>query len=538
MTRQRGLRRLAGLLLLAAALLLGPLPSAARAQTASAPTVLRYVPLGDLRVLDPIWTSAAITLNHAQMVYDVLVTMDDALTPRLQMAESYAQSEDGLRWTFTLRPGLLFHDGTPVRAADVAASLRRWAQRVTAGQALASHLASLTAINDRTVELRFSRPFGPVLEALASPILAPFVMRERDAETSAFEQVRTAVGSGPFTFVADAFRPGDRVLYRRNPAYVPRTEPADGYSGGKVARVDAVEWRYLPDSATAVNALRTGEVDFLEAVPPDLVPLLQGRPGITVEVINRYGSIGTIRPNALVPPFSDPRARQALLLLMNQREYAAALAGSPDLAQPCAAVFVCGTPYATEAGAAPWTRTDPDRARRLLAEAGYKGEPVVLLDPTDQPDIHTIAQLTADALRRAGVNVDLQAMDWGTVITRRNVRDPPSRNPAGWHLAFTLWGGFSLSSPITNTPLVSSCDGKNLYGWPCDEETERLRAAFLDARVPDERMRVIEALQRRYYEVVPYVSTGIFQRPVAYRSTLRGVLKTPYPVLWNVEKRE
>ncbi len=513
-------------LLLALCLLAIP----ARAET------LRYVPIGDLRVLDPIWTSAAITLNHAQLVYDVLLTMDASLTPRPQMAESWTTSADSLVWTFTLRPGLLFHDNTAVRARDVVASIRRWGQRVTAGQALLSHTQSISAPDDRTIVITLAKPFGPLLEALASPILAPFVMREQDANTSAFDQVRTAIGSGPFMFVQDAFRPGDRALYRRFPAYVPRPEPPDAYAGGKVAKLDEVEWRTMPDLSTAVSALQTGEIDMIESVPPDLVPLLRARRDVTVEVINASGSIGNIRPNTAHPPFDDPRARQALLLLIDQAEFAEALAGSPALGRACTAVFVCGTPYATQAGAAPWSRPDPARAKALLAQAGYKGEPIVLLDPADQPDIHLIAQLTADALRRAGVTVDLQTMDWGTVITRRNTRDPPSRNPAGWHLAFTLWGGFSLASPLTNTPLVSSCDGKNLYGWPCDAEIERLRAAFLDAPTPEARFVVIEALQRRYYDVVPYVSTGMFQKPVAYRSSIRGLLKTFYPVMWNLEK--
>jgi len=502
---------------------------------ASAET-LRYVPLGDLRVLDPVWTSASITLNHGQMIYDVLVTVDSKFKPRLQMAESYSTSPDGLRWKFVLRPGLMFHDGTPVRARDVAASLRRWGQRVTAGQAMMGYLSSIDAPDDRTVELVFNRPFGPVLEAIASPVLAPFVMREQDARTSGFDQVKTTVGSGPFTFVADAFRPGDRALYRRFPGYVPRAEPADGYAGGKVVKVDEVEWRYLPDSSTAVSALQTGEVDFLEAVPPDLRPLLQGRQDVTMRVLNTAGFIGNIRPNTAHPPFNDARARQALMLIVDQAEFGAALAGGAELARPCLAVFVCGTPYATDVATAPWAKVDFPRAKALLAESGYKGEPIVLLDPADQPDIHMIAQLTADALRRAGANVDLQTMDWSTVITRRNTREAPARNPAGWDLAFTLWGGFSLSSPLTNTPLVTTCDGKNLYGWPCDAEIERLRAAFLDARGDADRMTVIAALQTRYFEVVPYVNTGPFLRPVAFRSNVRGLLETPYPVMWNVEK--
>jgi peptide/nickel transport system substrate-binding protein len=504
--------------------------------TARAETVLRYVPNGDLRVLDPIWTSAAITLNYGQMVYDVLVTTDSKFQPKLQMAESYTRSPDGMRWTFTLRPGLVFHDGTKVRAQDVAASIRRWAKRVPAGQAIAARAASIDAVDDRTVEIVLNRPFGPLLEALASPILAPFVMREKDANTDAFQQVKTTIGSGPFTFDATAYRPGDVVVYHKFPGYVPRAEPADGYSGGKIARLDTVEWKYLPDTATAVSALQTGEVDFLETVPVDLVPLLKTKPDITLDVLNTAGFIGTIRPNAAHKPFSDPRARQALLLLTDQVEFAAAVAGDPALARPCAAVFVCGTPYATNAGTDPWKKTDVARARQLLAASGYRGEPVVLLDPVDQPEIHVIALLTADALKKAGVTVDLQSMDWSTVITRRNTREAPSANKSGWDLAFTLWSGFSLSSPLTNTPLVTSCDGSNLYGWPCDEPLEKLRGDFLDASSDADRMHVIEQLQARYFDVVPYVSTGIFLRQVAYRSNLSGVLKTPYPVMWNISK--
>jgi peptide/nickel transport system substrate-binding protein len=503
---------------------------------AAAQTTLRFVPLGDLRVLDPIWTSAAITLDHAQMIYDVLVTMDGDLHPRLQMAESYTESPDGLVWTFTLRPGLMFQDGSPVRAADVAASIRRWGQRVTAGQALMSHVGAMTALDARTLEIRFKTPFGPVLEALGSPILAPFVMREQDARTSAFTQVKTTIGSGPFTFEADQYRPGDQVVYRRWPGYVPRKEPVDGYAGGKVAKVDEVIWKYLPDTATAVAALQTGEVDFLDAVPSDLIPLLKARKDIRLDVINKYGSIGNIRPNAAHPPFNDPRARQALLLLVDQRAYLSALAPSAELGEVCDAVFVCGTPYATEIGTGPWKHVDVPRAKALLKEAGYDGRKLVLLDPSDQPDIHLIAQITADRLRRAGIAVDLQTMDWSSVITRRNVRESPAKNPSGWDIAFTLWGGFSLSSPLTNTPLVTRCDGKNLYGWPCDEEMEKLRAAYFSEISADGRMKLIEKLQQRYFDVVPYVNTGIFRRYVAYRSNISGVQKTPYPVMWNIGK--
>ena len=507
------------------------------ANDARAETVIRYAPAGDLRVLDPIWTSAAITVTHAQLVYDVLVTMDSTLKPRLQMAESVETSPDGMHWTFVLRPGLAFHDGTPVKARDVVLSILRWAKRVSTGQVMMTRVASIDALDDRTLRISLRRPFNLVMEVLATPVLAPFVMREQEATTDAFHQVKTVIGSGPFVWDPSSHQPGHRAVYRRNAAYVPRAEPSDGYAGGKVVKVDTIEWRYLPDPSTVTQALQKGEVDIIDAPPSDLLPLLRANKAVTVGVLNTAGVIGTIRPNSLIPPFNDPRARQALQLLMDQPMYNAAIAGDAIHARECHAVFVCDTPYATDVGAGPWRHANLEKAKALLAESGYRGEPIVLLDPADQADIHTLALVTADQLRRIGANVAVQTMDWSTVLTRRNVRESPGSNPNGWHLAFTFWGGLSLSSPISNAPLISRCDGKNLYGWPCDPTLDRLMTEdFLDATSPAAKMIAVEAIQARFYEVFPYIATGMIHRPIAHRANLKGLPRTQYPVFWNVSR--
>lgn len=517
--------------LMAAAL---ALPMAAAAQ--SDPNVIRVAPAGDLRVLDPIWTSAAITLNHGQMIYDVLLTTDSKLNPQPQMAEAWTVSDDRMTWTFTLRPGLAFHDGTPVTAEDVVASIRRWAVRVTPGQLLFSRVKSFTATGPRTLVLELKEPFGPVLEALSSPVLAPFIMRAADAATDPFQQVRTTVGSGPYRFETGEHRQGDRVVYTRNPAYVPREGAPDGYAGGKIAHIPRVEWVYLPDQTTQTQAIIKGEIDVIETLQSDLVALLRRNRDVVVRVLNTTGSIGHIRPNTLQPPFNHPKARQALLALINQDDYIAATAPDPSMGQPCRSLFTCGTPLESNVGLEQFARPNPERARALLAEAGYRGEPVVLLDPADQPAIHAIALVTADALRRIGVNVQVETMDWSSKVTRRNNKGPVGPGLQGWNLAFTTWGGFTFASPLTNTPLVSSCDGRNMYGWPCDEDMERLRGAYLNAQTPEAQREVVEALQRRYLEMVPYVNTGIFQQASAWRRELSGLRATFYPVYWNVQR--
>jgi len=519
--------------LAAAAIALLPLGAAAQGD----PNVLRMAPAGDLRVLDPIWTSAAITLNMGQMIYDVLLTTDSKLNPQPQMAESWHSSDDKLTWTFTLRPGLAFHDGTPVTAEDVVASIRRWAVRVTAGQVLFARVASFTATDARTLVLVLKEPFGPVLEALSSPVLAPFVMRAADAATDPFQQVRTTIGSGPYRFEAEQHRQGDRVVYSRNQAYVPRTEPPDGYAGGKIAHIPRVEWVYLPDASTQAQAIAKGEIDVIETLQSDLVPLLRRNRDVDVRVLNTLGTVGHVRPNSLQPPFNSPKGRQALLALLDQAQFIAATTPDPSLGRECHSLFTCGTPLESNAGIEPWSRPDPERAKRLLAEAGYRGEPVVLLDPADQPSIHAIALVTADALRRIGVNVQVETMDWSTLVTRRNNKGPVGPGLPGWNLAFTTWGGFTFASVLTNTPLVSTCDGRNLYGWPCDEELERLRSAYFNATTPDASRAAADALQLRYFETVPYVNTGIFQQASAWRREISGIRATFYAVAWNLEKR-
>jgi peptide/nickel transport system substrate-binding protein len=509
---------------------------AALSFAASAQTTLRVVPQADLRVMDPVWTTAGITQNHAYMVYDVLFAMDSKFEPRPQMVDTWTRSDDGMVWRFKLRPGLKFHDGSDVRAADVVASLRRWAARSTPGSAMMQRAQSLTADDATSFTLTLKEKFGSVLEVLGTPSLPPFIMREKEALTDPFKQVDEIVGSGPFMFSKEEHRPGARVVYRKFPGYVPRAEPSDGYAGGKVAKVDRVDWINMPDMSTAASALRAGEVDYVEYVPFDLIPELEGDRGVEVRILNRVGMLGHIRPNSLQPPFNDPRARQALNLVVDQKAFLDAIGAKGKYARECFAVFVCGGPYESDVAIAPWSKPDKAKARQLLAEAGYKGEPIVVLDPSDQPVISTIATVTAFLLREIGMNVDVQTMDWSAKVTRRNSKDLAGQRSQGWHLAFTWWAGIAMSSPLTNAPLVATCDGKNLYGWPCDEQLEGLRNAFVQASGREAQMAAIEKLQTRFYETVPYVNTGMFFQPAAFSRKLRGVPATLAFVAWNIEK--
>ena len=433
---------------------LGALGALALALVLSAPAaraqeqkVLKFIPQADLRILDPITTTAYITRNHGYMIYDTLFATDAKFQVQPQMVDKYELSKDQLTYTFTLRDGLKFHDGQPVRSADCIASIERWAKRDALGQKLAEVTESWKAVNDKTFTLKLKRPFPLALEALAKPSSnVPFIMPERIAKTDAFTNITEAIGSGPFKFVKEEWVPGSKVVYVKNPDYVPRKEPPSWAAGGKVVKVDRVEWIYIPDSATAAAALSAGEVDWWEQLPPDLIPVLARNKSIKVENIDPLGSMGLIRFNFLHPPFDNPKMRQALLYTVDQNDYVLGIAGDPKNGHTCYSYFTCGTPLSSEVGAEPMKgKRDFEKAKQLIKESGYKGEKIVIIDATDQPIVHSQSLLTAEMLRKLGLNVEVQAGDWGTLITRRTSKEPVEKG--GWSIFHTWLVGPDLTSP-------------------------------------------------------------------------------------------
>jgi peptide/nickel transport system substrate-binding protein len=500
------------------------------------PKTLKFVPEADLRILDPIVTTAYITRNHSYMVYDVLFAVDEKFQVQPQMVDKYELSADKLTYTFTLRDGLKFHDGAPVKSADCIASIQRWAKRDVFGQKLAEMTDSWTAVNDRTFRLKLKQPFPYVLDALAKPSSnVPFIMPERLAKTDASTAITEAIGSGPFRFVKEEWVPGNKVVYVKNMDYVPRKEAPSWGAGGKVVKVDRVEWIYIPDAATAAAALNTGEIDWWQQLPPDLIPLLAKNKDVKIENTDPLGSIGLMRFNHLQPPFNNQKLRQAVLVALDQNDYAIAVAGDPKNGKPCASYFTCGTPLANTAGSDVLTgKRDIEKAKALVAASGYKGEKVIVLDATDQPIVHAQALVTADLFRKIGINAELAASDWGTVITRRASKEPVDKG--GWSILHTWFVGPDIVSPALNSPLRGNGE-KAWFGWPTDPKLEALRDAWFAAPSAADQKKIAEEMQTQAWLTVPYIPTAQFIIPTAYRTNISGIIKSPVTFLWNVEKK-
>jgi peptide/nickel transport system substrate-binding protein len=473
------------------------------------------------------------------MIYDTLFSMDRGFNPRPQMVERFGVGAGGTVYDFTLRPGLKFHDGAPVTARDAAQSIRRWAARDVMGRAVNERIVALDAVDERSFRLTLREPFPVVIDALAKISGSPcFVMREKEASTDPSTPITEMTGSGPFRVVRAEFQPGNRIVYERNPDYVPRAEPADGYAGGKTANVDRVEWHIIADPSTQVDALIAGEMDFVNTPALDALPRLRREAAVTVKVVDAQGWMPYIRPNHLHPPFSDVRARQALALLVNQADYLSAAAGDRANWKECHAFMVCGSPMGSEDGMEAYRRANLDRAKELLRAAGYAGEPIVVLHPTDNAILGAVTEVTMNQLRLIGVNVRAEASDLATAFARRARREPPLAG--GWHIFHTRSLGLELNNPMTSFALASPCgtdaNGNRVgwFGWACDQPLEDLRARWATAATAAERRQIAERIQLRAAESFPYIPLGQMLTPIAHRANLRGVIEMPIPVLWNV----
>src|SRR3984957_10404552 len=524
------LRTIASSIALSAALAL-PAP------TWAAGKIISAVMHADLR--DPNSPSTAyIYRDFGYMIYDTLLAEDANFKIQPQMAE-YKISDDKLTYTFTLRDGLKWHDGTPVTAEDCVASLQRWGKADAMGQQLMLFTASIEAPDARTIVLKLKEPYGLVLDAIGKPSsLVPFMMPKRLAESPPDKPLPELIGSGPFKFVASEFQPGVKAVFEKNKDYVPRKEAPSWTSGGKVVKVDRVEWITMADAQTAVNAVQSGDIDFMEAPSFDILPVLAADKNLKVETLNKLGFQTMGRMNFLFPPFDNVKVRRAALLAINQKDVLDALVGNPDNYQVCGAFFVCGTPLATDIGSESLVKGDGmAEAKKLLAASGYDGTPIVIMAPGDVVTLKAQPIVAAQLLREAGFKVDVQATDWGTVISRRTSQKPVKEG--GWNMFFTNWAGADVMNPIVNFSIGGRGKNGGWFGWAGGPKIETLKDTFARASTPEEQKKIATSIQQEAYDQVIYIPLGQFTQPSVWRKSLSGVLDGPAtPIFWNIDKSE
>lgn len=492
--------------------------------------VLKFIPQADLANPDPIWTTTTVAYNHGFMVWDTPYALDASYQPRPQMVAGHELSDDKLSWRFTLRDGLVFHDGEPVRSIDLVTSIQRWAKRRPLGQLMESFGAELSTDGDKVFVIRLKKPFGLMLNALADYC---FIMPERIARTDPFKQISDYVGSGPYRFLRDEWRPGAGAAYARHERYVPRQEEASLLAGGRVAHFERVEWIVMPDPASAAAALQTGEADWLESPLPDLLPILRRNPATRILRNDRIGAMAMAAINHLHPPFDNPKLLRAVLTAIDQKEFMqAAFNNEPDLYADGVGVFTAGLPMANDEGMGVF-KADPALAKKMVAESGYKGERAVLMAPGDQAVLGAFAPVMAATLERIGINVDHVTTDWGTLVQRRSSQEPVEKG--GWSMFCTSYTGLSVMDPAVHLPLRGT-GRKAWFGWPTDPEMEKLRDAWIEAPDMAAQKQIARRIQALAFENVPFIPLGQYYLATAARADLTGFLQWPTPIFWNVRR--
>ena len=494
-----------------------------------------HVPQGNLVTLDPVFTTAQVTRNAAAMIFETLYGRDEKLDPKPQMVAGHVVEDNGLRWTMTLRDGLLFHDGAPVLARDCVASLQRWMKRDAIGQTVAARLDALEAKDDKTLVWRLKKPFAALPQALAKTQNTPSIMPERIAATDPYKQIPEAIGSGPFRYVPGEYVSGHLAVFEKFQKYQPRPEPASFAAGGYRVLVDRVEWRIIPDPATAANALMTGAVDWLDSPLPDLIPLLKSKSDVVVAPVDIYGTFGGLRPNFLHGPTANPGVRRAMLAAIDQIDImTAVMGGDPTLFKAPTGFFIPGAGSASDAGMDRMRkRPSKDEIKAMLKQAGYAGERIVYMHPTDQIYYDAMSSVAVAAFREIGLNIDEQTTDWGTIVERRASKEPLDKG--GWSMFPYGAPAADYQDPIFATNLRGNGKGA-WFGWPEDAKVEDLRNRWMDSADPAERRRLDAEIQLNAFDTVPFIPLGQYLPPAAYRKNLTGILKGAVPVFWNVTK--
>lgn len=511
------------------------LPGVVRAATQS---TLKFIPQIDLSFLDPHWTTAYVTRNHGYMVFDTLYGQNGKYQASPQMVEGHTIENDGKLWKLKLRDGLLWHDGTKVLARDCVASIKRWAHRDAFGDALMKATDELSAADDKTIVFKLKRPFPLLPDALGkspSPMCA--MMPERLANTDPFKQITEIIGSGPFRYKADERVQGSRNVYEKFDKYKPRENGVPDWTAGpKVVHFDRVEWTTIPDASTKAAALQNGEQDWWENPVPDLLPLLRKHPKLTVAIPDPTGGVEMMRPNHLQPPFNNPAIRRALMWAVNQTDYMQAIVGDdPSMYYTPLGVFTPGTPMASDVGLEPLKgKRDFAKVKEMLKSAGYHGEKTVLMVPSDYVALKAMGDVAADMMQKCGMNVDYVTTDWGTMLQRRNKKDPVEQG--GWSAFITGWAGTDHINPAGHIALRGNGDQPGSWpGWCVSPELERMRNAWFEAPNLASQQAICRDMQRQAMHDVPYFPLGQYQQPTAYSSDLTHV-NNGFATFWNVRR--
>ena len=479
--------------------------------------VLKVAMIGEPPTLDLHWTTAVITQEITFHVYESLFTYDAGYAPIPMLAESYTMAPDGRRYTIALRKGVRFHNGKEMTSADVVASLNRWGRVATTGKAVWRAVEAVEAKDAYTVVIHLKEPSGSLLYALASPNNGAAIHPKETIAAAGDGQLKEFVGTGPYRFVEH--RPDRYIKLARFKEYAARSEAPNGYGGRRTAYLDEILFIPVPDVAVRLAGVETGEYHFASSINQDKYDGIRGRADITAAAVKPYGWI-TVVPNHKQGVMANKKIRQALQAVLDMEPIMAGGVGNKDFYRLSGTLFYPEQPaFYTTAGVTGYDLKNKDRARALLKEAGYTGQPVRWVTTKEYDWMYNTAVMAKQQMEEVGFVVDLQVVDWATLVQRRNKPD--------------LFDLFSTGFTFSPDPALTASLQCNWPGWWCLEEKDRLMAEMARETDPRKRRALIERVQALFYEDVGRIKLGDYYQLQAMRKDLRGFKPGPFLYFWN-----
>lgn len=469
-------------------------------------------------VADAVFTTATVTNDISQQIFEGLFVFDSSFNPQPMLVDTYEQSDDGLVFTLTLRDGISFHNGDPLTADDVVASLDRWGAINGRGRMVYERMDSIEAVDDLTVQMTFNEPTGVLLSYLALP--EAMITPASVAEAAGDQQIPAdqLIGTGPFMF--DEHIVDQHLRFVRYDGYMPREEEPDGLSGRKVAYLDAIEFIPVPDESVRANGVLTGDYHFADQVPADFFDTLEMDPGVEPIMVQPYFSY-YVHFNKDRGLFTNPALRKAVQLCFSQSEAMLAGFGREEFVRFDPSISGEETVWYSVAGADTYDKPDPDGARALMEEAGYAGETIRWMTTHEYAYNFKMSDYIKQKMEEVGFVVELEVMDWATIIQNQP-------RPEAYDI-------FLTGHPQYKHPTAQVFNDPTFGGFWTSEAKDDLVDQMIIESDPEALQAIIDEYTTLIWqEEMPFVKCGDDFLLRGRRSEVAGYVNVPNFFFWNV----
>jgi peptide/nickel transport system substrate-binding protein len=463
-------------------------------------------------------TTAIATQQVSWHIYEYLVTLDKEYKVVPMLAEKIELSEDGKTITLPLRKDIKFHNGKTMTAEDALASLNRWKELSSIGRAALAN-ATISAKDGQTIQISLPQPSSAVLPALAYPQQGAVIMPKETIEAAGEEGVKEYIGTGPFQFVE--WKQDQYIHLKKFADYKPLSEPTSGLAGKREAKVDDLYFIPVPDAATRVAGVQSGEFDFADEIPFDNYNLIKDDPNLvaTITKPRRYNGLVFNSKNGL---FANVKMRQAVNAALDMESIMLAATGDSQFFRLDHGLMYQEQAWYVDSGKEHYNQKNPEKAKQLLSEAGYKGEPITILGTRDYEFLYKSALLVKDQLEKVGMTVNLEIYDWPTLVSKRS-------DEKAWNIFFTFF-------PIyTNPTQTLFLDSRNKWpGWYSNPKMDQLLDQMRSTTNFDEEKKIFEQVQALFWEDVPVIKLGDMHGLTAQAKHVRDFNFFMDLSFWNV----